>query len=70
MTGVDQISSIGWLQNHDGTICITIAVKYQNQPIFVTVPKGEFDRAGGIEGLNSNRQISIDFYQKYGSGRP
>lgn len=69
MISVNEISSIGSLQNHDGSICITIAVKYQTQPVFVTLPKVEFDRVGGLDGLNSKKQLSLDFYQKYGAGR-
>lgn len=67
---IEDISSIGWLHNHDKTICLTICLRHQNHPIFVTISKKEFDDLGGGEGLNNNKQIVIDFYNKYGAGRP
>lgn len=70
MISINDISSVGALNNHDGSVCVTIAIKYQSQPIFVTVPRAEFDRVGGVQGLSNDKQLAIDFYQKYGAGRP
>lgn len=66
----DDITSIGWLHNHDRSICLTIAIRKESQPIFVTISEEEFQSAGGSYGLNERKQIAIDFYDKYGSGRP
>ncbi|MDR9839705.1 hypothetical protein [Herbaspirillum huttiense] len=67
---IEEISSVGALNNHDGSVCVTIAVKYQLQPIFVSIPRSEFDRVGGVQGLTKNKQLAIDFYHQYGAGRP
>ena len=65
-----EITSIGDLLNHDGSIALAICSRSQFQPIFVTISKAEFKEAGGREGLNTNKQLAIDFYNKYGAGRP
>lgn len=65
-----EITSVGWLHNHDGSICLTICLQYQPQPMYVTVSRHDFDTAGGLEGLNSNKQLAVDFYERYGTGRP
>lgn len=67
---IHEITSIGWLHNQDSSICLTICLKHQNQPVFVSISKDEFDRVGGLDGLNKNKQLGIDFYHKYGAGRP
>lgn len=66
----DQISSIGWLNNHDGSICLTICLRHQGQPIFVTISKNEYAAAGGCEGLNNDKSQAVVFHSKYGPGRP
>jgi hypothetical protein len=69
---ITDITSIGWLNNHssDFPICLTISLKYQNQPIYVSITKAEFDLVGGRDGLNKNKQLGVDLYNKYGAGRP
>jgi hypothetical protein len=67
---VEQISSIGWLNNHDGSICLSVCVNNSNATYFISISRKEFDDAGGREGLNDNKSIVIDFHVKYGFGRP
>lgn len=67
---IEEISSIGWLRNRNNTICLTICRRSQNLPIFITISKEEFDDVGGIIGLSTDKQQAIDFYKKYGAGRP
>jgi hypothetical protein len=66
---INTITSIGWLHNADKSIALTIAIRYQIQPVFVSISKAEFDNAGGIEGINQDKQKAIDFYNAYGAGR-
>lgn len=63
------IHSVGWLHNHDGSIALTISIKGQTHPVYVRVSVEEFEAAGGRAGLNENKQLAIDFYNKYGPGR-
>lgn len=67
---ITDINSIGWLHNENKTICLSIAVRYAMQPVFVTIPNEEFNAAGGIVGIKENKQLAIDFFNKYGTGRP
>jgi hypothetical protein len=67
---VDQIRSVGWLNNNDKSICLTICLSDRNTPIFVSVSKKEFEDAGGREGLSKDKQAVMDFYLKYGTDRP
>lgn len=69
MFNLNEISSIGWLNNHDGSICLTISITSQMQPVFVSIPKSEFERVGGIDGLKNNKQIVVEFHEKFGAGR-
>jgi hypothetical protein len=65
----NDINSIGFLHNNDGSIALTISLKNEVQPVFVSVSSDEFQASGGTEGLNKNKQLAIDFYAKYGAGR-
>jgi hypothetical protein len=65
---VEEITSVGWLNNHDGSICIVACLSCCH--VYVTVPKNAFHSVGGINGLKTNKQLVVDFYVKYGSGRP
>ena len=67
---IDEIRSVGWLNNGDGSIALSICVSYQLQPYFVSVSKEEFSAAGGIEGFKNNKHLVMDFYEKFGEGRP
>lgn len=64
----DSISSVGWLNNHDGSIAL--AVTQGAGHTFVSISKQEYNDAGGIEGLKQNKQLVVDFFDKYGAGRP
>ena len=65
----NDITSVGWLHNYNGSIALTIAIRHQTQPVFVTVSTREFEEAGGRKGLNENKQAAVDFFDKYGPGR-
>jgi hypothetical protein len=65
---LQEITSVGWLNNHDGSVCLVICSGGNH--VFVTISKKEFEDAGGIDGLESNKQLIIDFYNKCGAGRP
>jgi hypothetical protein len=67
---VNEIVSIGWLLNCDNSVCLSICTNAQLHGIFVTISKKEFNGVGGIDGLKNNKQLVVDFYQKYGVGRP
>ncbi|MCF6204061.1 MAG: hypothetical protein L3J59_10405 [Methylococcaceae bacterium] len=66
---ISELSSVGWLHNADKSIALTICLKSQIQPVFVSISREEFNSVGGSEGINENKQIAIDFYHKYGAGR-
>lgn len=66
---VSDIHSVGWLHNHNGSIALTISIKGEIHPVYVSISTEEFEAAGGREGLNENKQRAIDFYNKYGAGR-
>lgn len=66
---INNITSIGWLHNADNSIALTICLRTQGQPVFVTISKAEFDDAGGIEGIQKNKQVAVDYFIKYGPGR-
>lgn len=65
----NQITSIGWLNNADKTIALAICTREQQRPVFVSISKTEFNEAGGIDAINENKQIAVDFLNKYGAGR-
>jgi len=65
-----EIRSIGSLENHDGTICLTLCTQANNRPVFVSVPKQDLQKAGGIEAIKDNKQLAVNFLNKYGAGRP
>ena len=67
---VNDITSVGCLDNHDGSIALAICLSGQIQPVFVTISKEELERSGGINGLNERKQDAVDFFSKYGEGRP
>lgn len=67
---VNEITSVGCLENHDGSIALAICLDGQIQPVFVTVSKDELEKSGGISGLNERKQDAIEFFNKYGEGRP
>ena len=67
---IEEITSIGTLNNHDGSIALCICIRYHLQPVFVTISREELENAGGIASLKKNKQLAIDFYRKYGAGRP
>lgn len=67
---VNDITSVGCLDNHDGSIALTICIRGQIQPTFVTISKEELERSGGINGLNERKQDAVDFFSRYGAGRP
>ena len=64
----EEIRSVGWLHNHDGSIALSIGQTFGHT--FVTISKQEFDDCGGIKGITKNKQLAVDFYKKYGAGRP
>tara|TARA_R110002124_G_scaffold128157_4_gene288560 strand:+ start:7651 stop:7941 length:291 start_codon:yes stop_codon:yes gene_type:complete len=66
----NEITSVGCLDNHDGSIALAICISGQVQPVFVTVSKHELEKSGGINGLNERKQGAVDFFNKYGQGRP
>ena len=61
------IRSVGWLNNQDKSVALSISKRGQNAPIFVRITKAELDDAGGKKGLTANKQKIVDFYNKYGS---
>ncbi len=63
-----EITSVRDLNNHDGSICLLICTHTGH--IFVTISKAEFISAGKCNGLNANKQLAIEFFNKYGVGRP
>lgn len=65
-----EITSVGCLDNSDGSVALSICLKGKVQPVFVTVSKDELEKSGGIEGINQRKQDAVDFYRKYGAGRP
>lgn len=67
---VNDITSVGWLGNHDGSIALSICLRGQIQPVFVTISVEELEQSGGINGLNERRQDVVAFFNKYGEGRP
>lgn len=66
---VNDIRSVGNLNNRDGSIALTICLRGQVQPVYVSVSPAEFEAAGGRVGLNNNKQQVVDFYNQYGPGR-
>lgn len=66
---VNEIRSVGELQNGDGSVCLAICLQYSNHPVYVSVPREEYELAGGISGLNEDRSKVVDFYFRYGIGR-
>lgn len=66
----NEINSVGWLHNHNKTICLTICLRHVIKPVFVTISRDEFNAVGGIEEIKKNKQLAIDFFNKYGAGRP
>ena len=66
---VNNITSIGWLHNADKSIALTICLRFQMQPVFVSISKAEFNNAGGIEEIQKNKHLVVDFFTKYGVGR-
>lgn len=65
-----QIRSVGWLWNHDRSIALSMVLKETFDVVFVTISLQEFNAVGRIEGLKSNKQTIVDFYDRYGAGRP
>lgn len=66
---INKITSIGWLNNADKSIALTICTRNQQQPVFVSISKAELEEVGGITEIEKNKQIAVDFYNKYGAGR-
>lgn len=66
---VNNITSIGWLHNADNSIALTICLRFQMKPVFVSISKVEFENAGGIEKIQKSKQLAVDFFIKYGAGR-
>ena len=65
----EEITSIGFLNNNDRSVSLSIATRGNMQPVFVRIAKAELDAVGGAEGLNRNKQIAVNFYNKQGAGR-
>jgi len=65
---VEEIASVGWLHNHNGSICLVVCGFFGH--VFVTISRQEFDAAGGRDGFNADKQLAVDFYNEYGAGRP
>lgn len=65
----DEITSVGCLNNHDGSIALTICLRGKAQPVYVSVSRDELEKSGGIEGLNQRKSDAADLYNKYGAGR-
>ncbi len=66
----NEITSVGCLDNHDGSIALSICLQGKIQPVFVTISRDELEKAGGIAALNQRKQDAVEFYNKYGEGRP
>lgn len=66
---INNITAIGWLNNADKSIALTICISNQQKPVFVSISKSELEEVGGIAEINQNKQIAVDFYNKYGAGR-
>nr|WP_142990347.1 hypothetical protein [Pseudomonas aeruginosa] len=65
----NEITSVGCLDNQDGSIALTICLRYKVHPVYVTVSKDELEKLGGIAGLNQRKSDAADLYIKYGAGR-
>ena len=66
---ISDIQSIGWLNNADNSVALTICIRNQSQPVFVSISKAELENAGGIENINNNKQLAVNFFNLYGAGR-
>lgn len=67
---VNQIRSVGVLNNWDGTVAISICLKYRMYPVFVTLTKNQFESVGRCAGLIQSKQKIVDLFNVHGSGRP
>lgn len=67
---VNDITSVGCLDNHDGSVALSICLRGQIQPVFVTISRDELEQSGGISALNERKQGAVDFFNQYGEGRP
>ena len=66
---INDITSIGWLHNADNSIALTVCLRYQMQPVFVSISKVEYEAVGGIDAIQNDKKVAIDFFEKYGAGR-